>query len=188
MVSNRLPGDGVGEIMAHDPEPFVWSFCPICGAALAPCSDGEAERPHCAICRRFYYRNPVPAVCCFVSRGDAILLARRAVEPCLGEWSLPGGFVELGETTEEAAVREMQEETGLHVAGLRLVGVSTQQSRFYGAVTVLGYAVKEWSGELQAHSDVMDLRFFAKRDRPPLPFRAHTELLALFDAWNPPSS
>ena len=45
----------------------------------------------------------MPAVCCLITRGDSLLLGQRAVEPCLGHWTLPGGFVELGETTEEAA-------------------------------------------------------------------------------------
>lgn len=119
-------------------------------------------------------------MCCVVSSGDGILLAQRAVEPCRGEWAFPGGFVELGETTEEALAREMREETGLTVAGLRLLGVSTQQSRFYGAVTVLGYTVDEFHGELQANSDVMALSFFPNNALPPLPFQAHRDMLALF--------
>ena len=167
--------------MAYDPEPFAWNFCPICGAPLVLRADGEKEQPHCAVCRRFYYRNPVPAVCCFVTRGDALLLARRAVEPCLGEWSLPGGFVEIGETTEQAAVRELYEETGLRAGGLCLIGVTTQQSRIAGAVTVLGYAIEEWDGEPRAGSDAMDLRFFPHEERPLLPFKAHRELVDLFD-------
>lgn len=168
--------------MTFDPEPFAWNYCPICGTVLAPHDDGERERPHCHGCRRFYYRNPVPAVCCFVASNEDVLLAQRAVEPCLGEWALPGGFVELGETTEEAAIREMHEETGLHVGSLRLIGVRTHQSPLYGAVTVIGYAAEEWEGELHAGSDVMALRFFNTSERPPLPFKAHRELLALFEA------
>ena len=154
----------------------------MCGAALLLERDGEKHRPYCAACGRFFYRNPTPAVCCFVSRDDELLLAQRAIEPCLGMWALPGGFIELGETSEEAAVREMQEETGLEVKNLRLLGVSTQQSRYYGGVTVLGYLVQEWHGEPRPDSDAMDLRFFSKADRPPLPFTAHVELLKLFDA------
>ncbi|HUW60965.1 MAG TPA: NUDIX hydrolase [Candidatus Bathyarchaeia archaeon] len=172
--------------MAFDPEDFCWNYCPICGGRLRLCFDGEKEQPRCDRCRRFYYRNPVPAVCCFITRDDNLLLAQRAVEPCVGEWTLPGGFVEIGETTEEAIVREMREETTLDIASLRLVGVSTQQSRFYGAVTVLGYYVGEWSGTLQPCSDVVDLRFFSRENRPPLPFRAHRELVAMFDALSDP--
>lgn len=94
---------------------------------------------------------------------------------------MPGGFVELGEDTIEAAVREMREETGLEVKDLRLVGVSTQHSRFYGGVMVLAYAVGRWSGEMRPGSDVLDLRFFTRAERPTLPFRAHQELIALFE-------
>jgi 8-oxo-dGTP diphosphatase len=168
--------------MSNDTKPFPWNYCPVCGGAIAREHDGEKERPYCVACRRFFYRNPAPAVCCLVGRDDEVLLVRRAVEPCLGEWSLPGGFIEAGETSEEAAVREMREETGLRVKGLRLIGVSTQQSRYYGAVMVLGYAVQEWSGDLRAGSDALDIRFFPRDNRPLLPFPAHVELLGMYDA------
>lgn len=168
--------------MAHEPEPFAWNFCPICGDALTPHNDGERPRPHCARCRRFYYRNPVPAACCFVARGDALLLTRRAVEPCKGQWGLPGGFVEVGETTEEAVLRELEEETGLRGRGLRLIGASTQLSLYNGAVVVMGYVIEEWEGTVRAMSDVLEAEFFAPRDRPPLAFQAHRDLLAAYDA------
>ncbi len=167
--------------MTSEPVPFEWRFCPICATRLVPRDDGERKRPHCTVCRRFYYLNPIPAVCCFITRHDEILLAKRAIEPCRGEWCLPGGFIEMGETTEEAVVRELREETGLTVAGLRLIGASTQQSRYYGAVTVLGYVAERWSGEPRPDTDAMDLRFFGRQERPPLPFTAHRELMALFD-------
>jgi len=169
--------------MAFDPEDFCWNYCPICGERLVMRADGDREQPHCDRCRRFYYRNPVPAVCCFITDDDGLLLAQRGVEPCVGEWTLPGGFVELGETTEEAIVREMREETTLEIGDLHLLGVSTQQSRFYGAVTVLGYYVGSWRGNIQACSDVMDLRFFAPGERPPMPFQAHRELMKVFDGF-----
>lgn len=121
-------------------------------------------------------------MCCFVTRNDELLLAQRGVEPRLGEWALPGGFVELGETTEEAAVREMHEETALHVDGLRLIGVSTQPSRLTGAVSVLGYMVERWTGEPAAGSDVMGVRFFPKSAVPSFPFRAHRELFEIFQS------
>lgn len=161
--------------------PFAWNFCPTCGVSLTLRFDGETDRPHCAPCGRFFYRNPIPAVCCFITRGNDLLLTKRGVEPCIGQWSLPGGFVELDETTEEAAVREMQEETGLDVASLRLLGVSTQASPLYGAVTVLGYAVGAWSGVPHPNSDVIEVRFFPPGNRPPLPFKTHRDLIALFD-------
>ncbi len=162
--------------------PFAWNFCPTCGKPLALRHDGESERPHCAGCQRFFYSNPVPACCCFVTRGSELLLVQRAIEPCYGQWSLPGGFVEMGETTEEAAIRELLEETGLRAHGVRLLGVSTQPSPLSGSVVVLGYLIEEWGGEAAAMSDALDLGFFTKEARPPLAFKAHRELTALYDA------
>lgn len=169
-----------------EPAIFAWNFCPICGDALVPRNDGESDRPHCQRCRRHYYLNPVPAACCLVTRGDALLFVQRAVEPCLGQWTFPGGFVEVGETTEEAALRELREETGLAGRDPRLIGASTQPSRLSGAVTVLGYVVRDWNGTPRAMSDAMDAKFFARAERPPLAFQAHRDLLALFDEEETP--
>jgi ADP-ribose pyrophosphatase YjhB (NUDIX family) len=168
------------------PTPFAWNYCGICGARLVEADDGQSLRPHCPGCRRFYYRNPVPAACLFV-RNEAghLLLAQRAVEPAKGCWTLPGGFVELGETTEEAALRELLEETGLRATLKGLLGVSTKQSPISGAVMVLGYLVEHWEGELHAATDVSDLKWFAKAERPEVPFSAHRDLLAIYDALYP---
>lgn len=165
------------------PEPFAWNYCGTCGDQLIVAHDGQSDKPHCPRCRRFYYRNPVPAACCFVRRGpDELLFAQRAVEPARGHWCLPGGFVELGETTEQAALRELLEETGLRAERARLLGVATRQSPLSGAVLVLGYVIEDWEGELTPDSDALDLRFYKKGERPKMPFDAHRELLELYDA------
>jgi ADP-ribose pyrophosphatase YjhB (NUDIX family) len=168
--------------MSFDPATFAWNFCPICGARLEVRDDGFGDRPHCGACRRFYYSNPVPAVCCFVTQGEKLLHVRRAVEPHKGEWSLPGGYVELGETTEQAALREFEEETGLRGHGLRLIGASTRPSRISGAVIVLGYIIERWDGVSCPGSDVTELDFFSKGERPALAFDVHRELLGIFDS------
>jgi len=63
------------------------------------------------------------------SESGEVLLIRRDSEPFEGQWALPGGFVEIGETVEEAAAREAEEETGLTVEILRLVGVYSDPNR-----------------------------------------------------------
>lgn len=167
------------------PEPFAWNHCGTCGQALIVAHDGQSDKPHCPRCRRFYYHNPIPAACCFVSRGNGdLLLAQRAVEPCRGGWCLPGGFIELGETPEEAALRELHEETNLRASRARLLGVSTRRSAVAGAVLVLGYIVDEWDGEdeMRPDTDVLSLAFFSKSARPQLSFEVHQELLVMYDA------
>ncbi|HET9086144.1 MAG TPA: NUDIX hydrolase [Acidobacteriaceae bacterium] len=64
---------------------------------------------------RAYPSSPIPAVSAVVLNGDAVLLVLRGHAPLAGEWSLPGGVVELGESLEHAVTRELQEETGLTV-------------------------------------------------------------------------
>lgn len=70
---------------------------------------------------RDYPDRPMVGVGTVVFRGEAVLLVRRLNPPRAGQWSLPGGAQELGETTEEAARRELREETGLEPADLELV-------------------------------------------------------------------
>ncbi|MDX9971452.1 MAG: NUDIX hydrolase [FCB group bacterium] len=169
--------------MTIEPSPLAWNYCPICGVALVLCHDGESDRPCCRNCSRFYYSNPVPAACCFVRRnGDELLFVQRAVEPGRGLWTLPGGFVEVGETTDEAALRELAEETNLIGRGTRLIGANTQLSRLSGAVVVMAYLVEKWEGDPVPATDAMALGFFPRDRRPPIAFQAHRELIALYDA------
>lgn len=168
------------------PIPFEWKYCGTCGATLECLSDGEKLRPYCRSCRRHYYDNPVPACCVFIRDTEGrLLFGKRAVEPCLGAWALPGGFMEINESGEDCALREMAEETGLSAVRARLLGVSTSRNRNNNGVLVLGYLVEEWWGRITPDSDVSDLRFFSREERPPVPFEAHRELLSLYDSLFP---
>ncbi len=161
---------------------FKWTYCPICGLELGKADDGESLRPHCEPCNRFYYSNPVPAACCFLTNEQGeLLLVQRSVEPRKGMWTLPGGFIETGETTEEAALRELAEETGLAGKGVSLMGVSSFPSQHSAGIIVLGYTVDEWHGEMRPDTDAMDLGFFSSEDRPPIAFEVHQQLLAIYD-------
>ncbi len=89
--------------------------------------------------------------------------------------------MELNETGEQCALRELSEETGLTGQNPRLLGVSVSQSADKGAVLVVGYVIESWHGTLQPNSDVSNLRFYDKAERPDVPFEAHRELLAHYD-------
>lgn len=82
--------------------------------------------------------RPVPAVSAFVFRDNSVLLVKRRDEPSRGFWSPPGGSLELGETVEEAAVRETLEETGVRV-------------RAQGAVDVRSFIVRDPGGRVRWH-------------------------------------
>lgn len=164
----------------HPPEPLAWNFCRTCGAPLTWRWEGERERPYCGRCRRFFYDNPAPATCVIArdGRGD-VLLVRRAVEPCRGRWTLPGGFMEPGETAEECAARELREETGLEAGYVRVFGSAMGSNTLSGPVIVLGCAVLGWSGTPVPGSDASEVAFFAPDGLPEIPFDAHRRMLTL---------
>lgn len=93
------------------------NFCSNCGSAsmeLRVPENDERLRACCNDCNSVVYSNPKIVVACVVldDTGDYCLLGRRAIEPRKGYWGIPQGFMEHGETTREAAVREVFEETG----------------------------------------------------------------------------
>lgn len=103
-------------------------------------------------------------------RDDAILLVKRKHEPFRGKWALPGGFVEYGETVEQAIRREFLEETGLSPHIIRLLGVYSDPSRDPRGHTVSVVFLLSAEGEPQAGDDAAAVRFFTLDDLPPLAF------------------
>lgn len=92
-------------------------FCSACGTALVrrvPEGDSR-ERDCCDVCGSIHYVNPRPVVGTIPVWDDRVLLCRRAIEPRHGYWTLPAGFMEVGETTAEGALRETLEEAGARV-------------------------------------------------------------------------
>jgi 8-oxo-dGTP diphosphatase len=93
-----------------------------------------------------------------VSDDEEVVLIRRGSEPYQGQWALPGGFVEVGETVEEAAVREAAEETGLAVEVARLVGVYSDPERDpRGHNVSVAFLARVLSGELSAATDASEV-------------------------------
>jgi ADP-ribose pyrophosphatase YjhB (NUDIX family) len=92
-------------------------FCCVCGSPLTrrvPAGDSR-ERDCCDHCGAIHYVNPRPVVGTIPVWQDRVLLCRRAIEPRYGLWTLPAGFMEIGETTVEGALRETVEEAGARV-------------------------------------------------------------------------
>jgi len=92
-------------------------FCPSCGAAVELRRPDDDNRPRhiCISCGTIHYQNPNMVIGSIPEWEDKILLCRRAIEPRKGLWTLPGGFMENGETTTEAAIRETLEEANARI-------------------------------------------------------------------------
>jgi len=93
------------------------NFCPNCGAKIVlRVPDGDTLPRHvCSSCGAIHYRNPLMVIGSIPEWDDQVLLCRRAIEPRLGLWTLPAGFMELGETVAQAAIRETLEEANARV-------------------------------------------------------------------------
>ncbi|MDP6495791.1 MAG: NUDIX domain-containing protein, partial [Dehalococcoidia bacterium] len=83
-------------------------------------------RPVCPNCGRVIYYDPKVAATAVVEQDEKVLMVRRLVQPGLGLWSLPGGYVDRGEVVERAAAREVLEETGLQVDITNLIGIFSE--------------------------------------------------------------
>ena len=153
-------------------------YCIGCGGVLGLSHVEGRKRLKCTACGKVIYQNPVPATCVVVvDDQDRLLLVKRNVEPKAGMWCLPGGFMELSETPEEGAVRELEEEAGIKGKIQKLLGVTTNPNPDYGTVLLVGYLVESWVGEPEAGDDADDARFFHLDDLPEVAFRSHRHFI-----------
>ena len=129
--------------------------------------------PHCD--KSIRPRNPVPTVDIIIEIGHRIVLIKRKYPP--HGWALPGGFVDYGESFEEAAEREAQEETGIAVTDLRQFRTYSdpdRDSRMHTASTVF---IARGTGEPKAADDAASAELFSREDLPELVFD-HSRILA----------
>jgi 8-oxo-dGTP diphosphatase len=115
--------------------------------------------------------SPALSVDGVLIQNNTVLLVQRKNKPFQGSWALPGGFVEYGETTEDAVVREVMEETGLNIRILQLVGVYSDPHRDpRGHTITVAYLVKPRGGTLRAGDDAVNAKFFKRKELPVLAF------------------
>lgn len=118
--------------------------------------------------RREYPKHPIVGVGGVVIRGSRVLLIRRGREPLKGEWSLPGGMLELGETLEGGVKREVLEETGLTVRPLAaltpLDRIQKNGKRVQYHYVIIDYVCRPAGGRLKPASDVLDARWVERCD------------------------
>jgi ADP-ribose pyrophosphatase YjhB (NUDIX family) len=127
--------------------------------------------------KREYPKSPLVGVGAVIvehHRDDnRVLLIRRGQPPLLGEWSLPGGVLECGETLREAVAREAREETGLLVQTGEMLGVyervirdDVKRVRYH--YVLVDFLCRAVGGDLQAGSDAADVRWFTRKELPAL--------------------
>lgn len=143
---------------------YIANFCPNCGNPTEQREQDGRLRPVCPACGHVVYFDPKVAAIAFVTEGDRVLLIQRGIEPGLGQWALPGGYVESDEDPFDAAKREALEETGLEVVVDGLLDIFYRKQDG-GAITI-AYAAHQIGGELRAGDDARAVQWFTRDNLP----------------------
>jgi ADP-ribose pyrophosphatase YjhB (NUDIX family) len=142
------------------------NYCTRCGTELqfGQIAGEERERLACPACGFVAYVNPRLVVTAIpVTDAGEIVLLRRGMEPGLGSWAQPGGFLEVDETVTEAAIRETFEETGLLVEPGEIIGLYT---RLEAAVVVLAFEARIVGGAARPSPEASEIAAFRPEALP----------------------
>jgi ADP-ribose pyrophosphatase YjhB (NUDIX family) len=158
-MPQRDASDAFPMTLGEDP-----SFCPACGKPVEPRLLEEDHRPR-LVCPDGHvtWRNPRVVVGALPIQAGRVFLARRAIEPGLGRWTYPGGFLEVGESAQEGARREAEEETELRIEVGRLIGVYSRPH--VGIVTIL-FAADIVGGRPEPAAETTEVRGFDPDEIP----------------------
>lgn len=135
------------------------------------------RRPTCPACGWVHYEDPKVAAGVLILRGREVLLVRRTLDPYLGSWSIPAGFVNAFEDPAAAALRECREETGLNAELDGLFEFHTGREHIRGSDIFLVYRAHVLNGTLNAADDVDQVGWFSLDSLPPLAFESTRRLL-----------
>ncbi|MEI8173674.1 MAG: NUDIX domain-containing protein [Deltaproteobacteria bacterium] len=149
-------------------------FCPYCGAKTIKKTEDDILRDFCQSCKTFFYENPLPVVSTIIVLERKILLVKRGKNPYRGLWCPPTGFAEAGESVEDAALRELDEETGIQGNILSLIDVDSCTNYFYGDLLFITFEVEQIGGTLGPGGDTTDVKYFAVEQIPKLAFSSNT--------------
>ncbi|MFN3475962.1 MAG: NUDIX hydrolase [Candidatus Methylomirabilales bacterium] len=154
------------------------TFCPQCGRRLEERMVEEEGRVRrvCPSCRYIHYLNPKVVAGAIPQKDGKVILLRRSIEPARGKWTFPAGYVELGESVSEAAIRETKEEVGLDIEIASLLNVYSYPDS--GIVTVV-YTAHVMGGKLEKGSEAEEVAAFSLHEIPweELAFRSTEEAL-----------
>jgi mutator protein MutT len=173
--------DGAMDDFFHDDGAGPYAHCPRCGGPLEKRVVFSHDPPRlvCSACRFVFYLDPKVAVGAICRKDGKIIMLRRAIDPAYGKWVFPGGYVDRGESLEDAARREAREEIGVEVRVTRLINVYSYTGR---PVVVVVYEAEVVGGEVRGGAEALEVRSFEPGDIPwdGLAFRSTREALQEF--------
>jgi len=159
---------------------WFWREAEFSGFPTASlCASQNQIRPGGILTERKYPKQPLVGVGALIVRGGRVVLIKRGHAPLRGEWSIPGGMLELGETMRQGSEREALEETGLRVHATELLGVFDRvvlddAKRILYHYVLIDFLCEVVGGELQASGDADDARWFTPEEVNALPLACDT--------------
>ncbi len=170
-------------------EPF--KFCPHCRKPLIPVIRNGRQYPACPACPFIHWNNPIPVVIILIPMfhhllrragitaigipDGGIVLERRAIEPCTGEWCLPSGYVDEESDPESEAIRETQDECGLIVRIERII--TARNPTLTRNKVMLPFLGRPVGGTLHAGVECLEVQVFGKDNLPEICFPFHQKLV-----------
>ena len=143
------------------------NFCPKCANSLEERILEGKTRQACTACDFVFYRDPKPVAGVLAFKDEKLLLIQRGNEPKLGLWSFPTGYVDIGDTPAETAVREAKEEADVDIELDELLGVYSNDSRTVVLIIYIGRVV---GGTPAGRAEALDACLFALDALPELAF------------------
>ncbi len=154
-----------------------YNYCPKCAGKLQEKEVEHRQRMICKDCGFIFYQNPLPSVGIIVIENGKCLFIKRGKEPGKNTWAPPSGFMELNETLQEAALRELKEETGLEARLTEQLGAYHEKNNVYGDVLTIIYAAEKTGGELKAGDDALDAKYFPLTSLPHIHFQVFKDAI-----------
>lgn len=143
-----------------------FTYCPRCRTEMVDRLIFDRMRRFCPECRFIQFIDPkVGAAVLAVTDDGRVVLVKRKMVPAQGSWCLPGGFMELGETPQQTAIRECKEETGLDVEITGLIDAYYYED-FRGSGVLIMYKGRVLGGQIQAGDDAGKVGFFGPDQLP----------------------
>jgi 8-oxo-dGTP pyrophosphatase MutT (NUDIX family) len=166
------------DVAGNSSQPRI-AYCPECGAAMGQREEGGEIRSACTACEYVHFANPSPAAAVLVVDEGRVLLGRRKQGAGAGRWCIPCGFIEYHEDFLTAALREVEEETGVTV---ELTGLLDVYTNFLTegntlVVVLLGHRL---SGEPRPSEDMSEVQWFHPEALPEMAFEADKHVIATY--------
>jgi 8-oxo-dGTP diphosphatase len=154
-------------------------YCPVCASPLVEKYIFDAQRLTCSKCDFIFFLNPKLVAVVVISFEGKLLLGKRNINPGKGKWSFVSGYIDRGESVEDAAIREVKEETNLDVHLEKLIGVYSANGNPNVLIVYEASIVNDEISCLTTQDEeVSELTFFSLEELPELAFPFDYQILA----------